>query len=100
MTDAVVARGVELTYGDRVALAASDFRFPAGAITALIGPNGSGKSTVLAAVAVLHAAAGGALTGSGPTRGTERPRSAFVPPSAKVNDLLPVRVREVVAMGR
>ncbi len=100
MTDAVVARGVELTYGDRVALAASDFRFPAGAITALIGPNGSGKSTVLAAVAGLHEPAAGELTVLGSTPRKERPRIAFVPQSTKVNDLLPVTVREVVAMGR
>lgn len=100
MSEAVVARDLELVYGEHVALGASDFRFPAGAVTALIGPNGSGKSTVLAAVAGLHEPAAGALTvlGSAPRR--VRSRIAFVPQSTKVNDLLPVTVREVVAMGR
>ena len=100
MSEAVVARDLELVYGEHVALGASDFRFPAGAVTALIGPNGSGKSTVLAAVAGLHEPSAGDLRVLGWTPRKVRSRIAFVPQSTKVNDLLPVTVREVVAMGR
>ena len=50
---AVAAREVVLAYGERVALASSDFVIAAGALTALIGPNGSGKSTILNAIAGL-----------------------------------------------
>lgn len=100
MSESVAASGLVLAYGDRVALTASDFHFPSAAVTALIGPNGSGKSSVLAAVAGLLEPTAGHITvlGSSPTK--VRSRIAFVPQSTKVNDVLPVTVREVVAMGR
>lgn len=98
VTPAVVGRGVELRYGDHVALAASDFTIPAGASTVMIGPNGSGKSTLLAAIAGLHPVHAGDLqVAGGPPGGTN---VAFVMQATKVNELLPVTVREVVAMGR
>ncbi len=98
MTPAVVAHEVVFAYGKRIAIDQSSFEIPAGAVTALIGPNGSGKSTLLNGLAGLIA----------PTRGTlaitpvdGRPaRVAYVLQSTKVNESLPVTVREVVQMGR
>lgn len=92
---AVHAKGVTLSYGTTVALAASDFEIPAGSSTAVIGPNGSGKSTLLNAIAgLIH-----------PTAGTievdvSRGRIAYVMQATKVNENLPVTVREVVSMAR
>ena len=97
---AVVGEGVELRYGDRVALAASDFFIPAGRVTVLIGPNGSGKSTLLAAVAGLHQPNRGRLEVLGTSPSGARRRVALVLQSTKVNEALPVTVREVVMMGR
>lgn len=91
---------VELRYGDHIAIAASDFTIPSGRSTAVIGPNGSGKSTVLAAIAGVHKPAGGTVTVLGTTPERARHEVAFVPQSTKVNDALPVTVREVVMMGR
>jgi iron complex transport system ATP-binding protein len=94
----VSARGVVLRYGERVALAASDFLIPAGALTALIGPNGSGKTTILNAVAGLLPPAAGELRV--PATEHSPPALAYVLQATHVNETMPISVREVVGMGR
>jgi iron complex transport system ATP-binding protein len=94
MPDAVVAVGATFGYGSRVAVSASSFTIPEGAVTTLIGPNGSGKSTLLNAIAGLIAPTAGTLTLAA------NRRLAYVLQATKVNEALPVTVREVVAMGR
>ena len=85
-------------YGTRVALESSSVSIPSGSVTALIGPNGSGKSTLLNGIAGLVAPASGRVT-IGQVNG--RPlRIAYVLQDTKVNQSLPVTVREVVSMGR
>lgn len=100
LTDnAVVASEVTYVYGSRVALGASSFRIPAGTLTVLIGPNGSGKSTILNGIAGLLVPVSGSLelpVGDG----GRRPAVSYVLQATKVNEGLPVTVREVVAMGR
>lgn len=100
LTPAASGRGVELRYDDVVALASCDFDVPAGKTTAVIGPNGSGKSTLLAAIAGIHEPSAGSITVLGTKPEDTSARVAFVPQSTKVNDALPVTVREVVMMGR
>jgi putative ABC transport system ATP-binding protein len=56
----LVATGLEVRYGDRVALRATDLSLPPGCMVAVTGSSGSGKSTLLWALA-------GALT---PSSGT------------------------------
>ena len=96
MSIAVRAEDVEFAYDGRVAIDASSFEIPAGSITAVIGPNGSGKSTLLDAIAGLIQ----------PTKGTievspaNQRQISYVLQTKKVNDDLPVTVREVVTMGR
>jgi manganese transport system ATP-binding protein len=98
MSRAVIAKDVELGYGSHVAVAASSFEIPDGAISALIGPNGSGKSTLLNAIAGLIEPRAGSLE---VVRISDRPRRvAYVLQTTSVNDALPVTVAEVVAMGR
>lgn len=92
---AVVARGLEIRYGRTVALGPSDFEIPRGGVAAIIGPNGSGKSTLLNAIAGLVEPTAGSIQVT-----ADRSRLAYVMQSTKVNDNLPVTVREVVAMGR
>ncbi len=95
---AVIARDLVLAYGERVALTASDFDIPAGALTALIGPNGSGKSTILNAIAGLLEPSSGRLA---VLAGPHLPAAlAYVLQSTAVNEAMPVTVREVVGMGR
>lgn len=95
---AVDANGVAYAYDQTVAVAPSSFVIDAGAITALIGPNGSGKSTILNGIAGLLTPMEGSLVVhhvSGRSR-----RIAYVLQTTKVNDALPITVREVIAMGR
>lgn len=93
---AVEARDVVLGYGSVVALHRSSFSIPQGKITAVIGPNGSGKSTLLSAIAGLVTPLEGSLdvASVGPRR------IAYVLQTTKVNEALPIAVREVVTMGR
>lgn len=95
---AVLARDVVLAYGTTVAISRSSFSIPSGRVTAVIGPNGSGKSTLLNAVAGLLEPAAGAIE-TPPAKGESR-RIAYVLQTTKVDESLPVSVREVVTMGR
>lgn len=47
----VEIRGVEVRYGDVVAVRDVDLEIPAGSITALVGPSGCGKTSLLRAIA-------------------------------------------------
>ena len=92
---AVRARALAVRYGIVTALAPSSFEVASGGVTAVIGPNGSGKSTLLNVIAGLV----------GPSEGeievdVDPGRLAYVMQATKVNENLPVTVREVVAMGR
>jgi manganese transport system ATP-binding protein len=95
---AIVAKDLILAYGSTVAIDRSSFEIPLGGITALIGPNGSGKSTLLGAIAGLIEPVSGGVE----VRDVDgaRQRISFVLQTTKVNDTLPVTVREVVTMGR
>jgi manganese transport system ATP-binding protein len=95
---AIAARDLVLAYGHNVAIERSSFEIPHGGITALIGPNGSGKSTLLGAIAGLIDPVSGAIEVR-EVNGSQQ-RISFVLQSTKVNDTLPVTVREVVAMSR
>jgi manganese transport system ATP-binding protein len=92
---AVRGRGFSLRYGSLTAIAPSDFEIPSGGVTAVIGPNGSGKSTLLNAIAGLVEPSAGSIE-----VGAESGRLSYVMQATKVNESLPVTVREVVAMGR
>lgn len=91
----VEARGLRIAYGHTLALDSSDFEIPSGGVAAVIGPNGSGKSTLLNAIAGLVEPSDGAIRVDADPR-----RISYVMQATKVNDNLPVTVREVVAMGR
>ena len=94
---AIIGQDLVLRYRHTIGLDKSNFEIPDGAITALIGPNGSGKSTLLNGIAGLLEPASGALTVN--PLGDARRTISYVLQGTKVNDALPVTVREVVAMG-
>lgn len=97
---AVSGHGFSVVRAADTAIAASDLAIPAGRLTAIIGPNASGKSTLLAAVAGLVPLAAGRIDVLGDAPGSHPERVAFVLQSTTVNDVMPVTVAEVVAMGR
>jgi iron complex transport system ATP-binding protein len=95
VTPVVSARGVAVSYGSTVALGPSDFDVPGGGVVSLIGPNGSGKSTVLNLMAGLVSPRAGSISVD-----VDAARISYVMQATKVNEALPVTVREVVTMGR
>ena len=97
---AVVARGLSLAYGSHPVLVDADFDLPAGAVTSLVGPNGAGKSSLLNAIVGLLAPRAGSLRVLGGEPTAMRRHVAYVLQSAKVDEQLPITVRETVAMGR
>ena len=97
-TAAVVVDEASFRYGSRTAVAPSSTEIPASSITAIIGPNGSGKSTMLNGIAGLVQPSTGSIT-TLPIG--DRPRHvAYVLQATRVNESLPITVREVVTMGR
>ncbi|MBN2113140.1 MAG: ABC transporter ATP-binding protein [Acidimicrobiia bacterium] len=102
MPSPIAARGtgVAFSYGGHLAVDVSDFVIPAGRLTAVIGPNGSGKSTLLNAMAGLLPPRRGTLEVLGRSPGRARRRVAYVLQATKVNEVMPITVRETVAMGR
>ena len=96
----VTAERVTLAHKGTVALGEATLSFPGGAVTALVGPNGSGKSTLLHAVAGLLRPVEGELRVFGEPPEAVHRRVALVLQGTKVNDHMPISVREVVSMGR
>lgn len=95
---AVIAANVVFKYGARTAVTSSSFSIPEGSITAIIGPNGSGKSTMLNGIAGLAQPSSGRIEVL--PIGEQRRRVSYVLQTTKVNESLPITVREVVTMGR
>jgi manganese transport system ATP-binding protein len=95
---AVQAKDLVLGYGSTVAMTASSFEITRGQVTAVIGPNGAGKSTVLNAIAGLATPMAGSIHVATSKPGTRR--IAYVLQTTRVNEVLPISVGEVVAMGR
>jgi ABC-type Mn2+/Zn2+ transport system ATPase subunit len=89
-----VATDVCVHYGSVVALAPSSLRIEAGTSTALVGPNGSGKSTLL------NLLAGLVRPTSGSIEVTPGARIAFVAQHQHQHPWMPLRVADVLRMGR
>ncbi len=94
VTAAITASDLVLSYGSTTAVGRSSFEIPRASLTAVIGPNGSGKSTVLGGIAGLVVPTAGTVTIHGDAR------VAYVLQATKVNEALPITVREVVGMAR
>ncbi len=93
MGAALEIQGLEVRYGDTVALTDVNLDLPAGSSLAVIGPNGSGKSTLLNAIAGITPIAAGSIHygGSAP---------ALVLQSTEVDRSLPITVHDTVGLGR
>ncbi|MET8175120.1 zinc ABC transporter ATP-binding protein AztA [Streptomyces clavifer] len=86
--------GVSAGYANRAVLEQLTLHVPAFTTTAVVGPNGSGKSTLLGVIAGVIRATVGEVEHR--TSG----RVAFVTQRSKAADVLPLTVRDAVAMGR
>lgn len=93
MTSMISTKGLEVRYGDSLALRGVDLDIPAGSSLAVIGPNGSGKSTLLGVLA-------GTIRPSAGTAFVKGPTPAFVLQSTDVDRSLPITVMDTVSLAR
>lgn len=96
----VVAEGLAVGYRGHAVVTGLDLRLDGGQILALVGTNGSGKSTLLKTIAGLLAPMAGRLEVLGAAPGRTPARMAYLGQRHSHDFVLPLRVRDVVRMGR
>jgi ABC-type Mn2+/Zn2+ transport system ATPase subunit len=100
VTVAVAARGLVVGYAGRPVVDGLDLDVAPGRVLALVGTNGSGKSTVLKTLAGLLPPVSGSVEVLGGPPGASPHRLAYLSQFHRTALVLPLRVRDVVRMGR
>ena len=100
MSANIVASSLAVGYGHRPIISGVEFTLEPGALMVLIGTNGSGKSTLLKTLAGLLTAQSGSVQVLGAEPGTLPARVAYLPQHPVSSHSLPLRVHDIVAMGR
>lgn len=100
MSANIVASSLAVGYGHRPIISGVGFTLEPGALMVLIGTNGSGKSTLLKTLAGLLTAQSGSVQVLGAEPGTLPARVAYLPQHPVSSHSLPLRVHDIVAMGR
>ena len=102
MTAAIEVTGATVRYGDVLALDEVSLHVAPGRVCGLLGTNGSGKSTLFKTVLGLVPTDRGRVRLLGRTSADARRAGlvGYVPQSEQVDWAFPVRVRDVVMMGR
>lgn len=95
----MAVRDVTVRFGGREVLSGVTFTLRSGEVTGLIGPNGSGKTTLLRVILGLQATTSGSVTLAGAERGRRHPVIGYVPQKFLLDPDLPLRARDVVALG-
>jgi zinc/manganese transport system ATP-binding protein len=95
--------GISVHFGEREVLRDVNFRIGPGELTGLIGPNGAGKTTLLRVILGLQAPTSGSVLIAGARRsrrGVRRnPVVGYVPQKVVFDPDMPLRARDVVALG-
>jgi zinc/manganese transport system ATP-binding protein len=107
--------GITVRLSGREVLHDVSFAIQPGEFTGLIGPNGAGKTTILRVILGLLAPSAGTVTVAGPSSGSHRPGHllglgrpgggrrgpviGYVPQKLLIEPDMPLRVRDVVALG-
>jgi ABC-type Mn2+/Zn2+ transport system ATPase subunit len=97
---AVMAERLCIGYSDRAVVTDLSFGLPTGTVLALVGTNGSGKSTLLKTIVGLLEPVTGRLEVLGSKAGGSPKRLAYLSQFRSSGFVLPLRVRDVVRMGR
>lgn len=100
MSAALEARGLAVGWDGRAVVEDLDLTVGPGAGLAIVGTNGSGKSTLIRTVVGLQPPVAGHLTVLGGAPGAAPARVGYVGQFHPKAFLLPLRARDVVAMGR
>jgi len=96
----ITAQSVAVGYQGRPVVGGLSFTLDPGEALALVGTNGSGKSTLLKTLVGLLAPLGGSLDVLGRPPGGSPRRVAYLSQFHAAGFVLPLRVRDVVRMGR
>ena len=89
-----------VSYGESPVLWDVDVDIERNAITAIVGPNGAGKSTLLKCILGFIKSISGVITIDGKSLADVRKQIAYIPQVSAVNWNFPIRVKDVVLMGR
>jgi ABC-type Mn2+/Zn2+ transport system ATPase subunit len=100
VTAALRLRGAAIGYGGKPVVAGIELELALGRTLALVGTNGSGKTTLLKTLAGLLPPCGGSVSVLGASPGAAPARVAYLGQFHTNSLLLPLRVKEVVRMGR
>ncbi|MCH2184839.1 metal ABC transporter ATP-binding protein [Myxococcota bacterium] len=100
MDVAVELKELSLNLGGQIVLDRINLTVEEGEYLALLGPNGGGKSTLLKIVLGLYRPSAGEVRVLGQSPRQARPRVGYVPQQSYFDTDFPVRVGEVVRMGR
>ncbi len=97
--EVLAVKDVTVRFGGREVLNGVTFTLRSGEVTGLIGPNGSGKTTLLRVILGLQATASGSVALAGGARDRRHPVIGYVPQKFLLDPDLPLRARDVVALG-
>lgn len=96
----VEVEGVDFSYGTTPVVENATFTIQRGDFVCIVGPNGGGKTTLLRLMLGLLKPDRGRLRVLGRTPEEARRRTGYMPQHAQLDPQFPVRVRDVVMMGR
>jgi len=96
----LLIEGLQVKYGDYVALEKVNFEITCHHRLALVGPNGAGKSTLIKAIAGLVPITEGKILWRGTSLTSNDRELAYLPQMDNHQKNFPINVREVVEMGR
>ena len=99
-TETILASHLSIGFGKHTVVANIEFTTSPGALIVLIGTNGSGKSTLLKTLAGMLKPISGSVSVLGGVPGKSPRRVAYLPQHPISSHTLPLRARDVVAMGR
>ena len=91
--------GVSVSLGGRQVLDNVSFTVGPGQFTGLIGPNGAGKTTLLRVILGLQRPTAGSVAVLGRPRSRRNPSIGYVPQKVLLDPDMPMRARDLVALG-
>jgi ABC-type Mn2+/Zn2+ transport system ATPase subunit len=100
MAPPIVIEGMTVGYGGPPVLTDVDLKVNEGELVALVGANGAGKSTLLKVIVGLLRPSSGSVRVLGTEPRLAAPRTAYLPQAEELRWDYPLRVDDVVAMGR
>jgi zinc/manganese transport system ATP-binding protein len=95
----LAVRGVHVRLGGREVLKDVSFEVRAGELTGLIGSNGAGKTTLFRVILGLQAPTAGEVLVAGAARSRRNPLLGYVPQKFLLDEDMPLRARDLVALG-